>query len=117
MITVLVSFLKDPYSFVDEVKVVSMFQYKRFSRSSIILVIFYRVFHRFGHAKFPDGGLVLGSSQFSVLTQLSPKTMFGLKEVKIDSKIINSHCESKSVTHSVSFVGIKESYQDLFKSY
>jgi len=27
----------------------------------------YRVFHRFGQAKFPDGGTVLSSSQFSIL--------------------------------------------------
>jgi len=27
----------------------------------------YRVFHRFGKAKFADGGLVLGSSQFTQL--------------------------------------------------
>jgi len=33
----------------------------------------YRAFHRFGQAKFPDGGLVLGSSQFSILPQLPPK--------------------------------------------
>jgi len=31
---------------------------------------FYRAFHRFGQAKFPNGGSVLGSSQFSVLPQL-----------------------------------------------
>jgi len=43
----------------------------------------YRVFHRFGQAKFPDGDLVLGSSQFSVLPQKPPKTMLGLKEVKL----------------------------------
>jgi hypothetical protein len=41
----------------------------------------YRAFHRFGQAKFPDGGL----SQFSVLPQLPPKTMLGFKEVKIKS--------------------------------
>jgi len=38
---------------------------------------FYRAFHRFGQAKFPDGGLDLGSSQFSILPQLPPKTMLG----------------------------------------
>jgi hypothetical protein len=27
----------------------------------------YRAFHRFGKAKFPDGGSVLGFSQFSIL--------------------------------------------------
>jgi len=54
---------------------------------------FYRAFHRFGQAKFLDGGLVLGSSQFSVLPQLPPKTMMlGLKVVKINSKISNSLC-------------------------
>jgi len=51
---------------------------------------FYRAFHRFGQAKFPDGGSVLGSSQFSILPQLPLKTMLGLKVVKIDSKIRNS---------------------------
>ncbi len=46
----------------------------------------YRTFHRFGQAKYPNGGSVLGSSQFSVLPLLPPKTMLGLKEVKIDLK-------------------------------
>jgi len=27
----------------------------------------YRAFHRFGQAKFPDGGSILGSRQFSIL--------------------------------------------------
>jgi len=49
-----------------------------------------RAFHRFGQAKFPDGGSVLGSSQFSILSQLPLKTILGLKVVKIDSKISNS---------------------------
>jgi len=35
-----------------------------------------------GQAKFPYVGSILGSSQFSVLPQLPPKTMLGLKEVK-----------------------------------
>jgi len=48
--------------------------------------LFHRVFHRFGQVKFPDGGLVLGLSQFSILPQLSLKTMLGLKVVKIDLK-------------------------------
>jgi len=52
----------------------------------------YRVFHRFGQAKIPDGGSVLGSSQFSILPQLPLKMMLGLKVVKIDSKISNSLC-------------------------
>jgi len=45
----------------------------------------YRAFHRFGQAKFPDGGLVLNSSQFSILPQLPLKTMLSLKVVKFNS--------------------------------
>jgi len=33
----------------------------------------YRAFHRFGQDKFPDGGSILVSSQFSALPQLPPK--------------------------------------------
>jgi len=51
---------------------------------------FYRAFHGFGQAKFAYGGLVLGSSQFSLLPQLPLKTMLDLKAVKIDSKLIMS---------------------------
>jgi hypothetical protein len=57
-----------------------------------ILKLRYRAFQRFGQAKFPDGSLFLDSSQFSVLPQLPPKTMLGLKKVKINSKISNSLC-------------------------
>jgi len=46
----------------------------------------------FGQAKCPDGGSVLDSSQFSVLPQVPPNKMLGLKEIKIDSKISNSLC-------------------------
>jgi len=53
---------------------------------------YYKAFHRFGQAKFPDSGSVLGSSQFSILPKLPPKTMLSLKEVKIDSKMRNSLC-------------------------
>jgi len=49
----------------------------------------YRVFHGFRQAKFPDGGLVLGSSQFSILPQLHPKILDS-ELVKIDPKIIIS---------------------------
>jgi len=49
----------------------------------------YRAFHGFGQAKFPNGGSVLGSSQFSIPPQLPQKTMLGLKQVKIDSKTSN----------------------------
>jgi hypothetical protein len=50
------------------------------------------VFHGFGQAKFPHGGSVLGSSQFSILLQLPPKTLLDSKVVKIDPKIIISLC-------------------------
>jgi len=50
---------------------------------------YYRAFHGFGQAEFPDGGSVLGWSQFSILPQLPQKTMLSLKGVKIDSKISN----------------------------
>jgi len=33
----------------------------------------YGAFHGFRQAKFPDGGLDLGLSQFSILPQLPPK--------------------------------------------
>jgi len=49
------------------------------------------VFQQFGQPKFPDGGSILGSSQFLVVPQLPPKTKLSLKEVKIDSKISNLH--------------------------
>jgi len=48
----------------------------------------YRAFHRFGQAKFPDGGSVLGLSQFSILTQPPLWIKLSLKVVKMDSKII-----------------------------
>jgi len=47
------------------------------------------VFHEFGQTKFPDGGSVLGSSQFSKLPQMPLKIMLALKVVKIDMKINN----------------------------
>jgi len=47
-------------------------------------------FHRFWQAKFPHGGSVLGSSQFSILLQLPPKILLDSKVVKIDPKIIIS---------------------------
>jgi len=45
------------------------------------------VFHGFGQAEFADGGLILGSSQLSLLTELPVKTTLDLKMVKIESKI------------------------------
>jgi len=54
-----------------------------------LLLNSYRAFHRFGQAKIPGGGSVLGSSQFLALPQLPPKMMLSLKKVKIDWKISN----------------------------
>jgi len=43
----------------------------------------YRAFHRFEQAKFPNGGLVLGSSKFSVQPQLPPEMMLSQKRSKL----------------------------------
>jgi len=48
------------------------------------------VFHGFGQGKFPEGGLVLGWSQFSILPQLAPKILLDSKVIKINPKIIIS---------------------------
>jgi len=60
---------------------------------SSAIFTFYRAFHSSGQAKFPDGGLVLSFSKFSILTQLPPKIL-------LNSKVI-SICLFNSVTHSV----------------
>jgi len=49
-------------------------QFSEWVFAIILLHCTYRVFHRYGQAKFPDGGLVLGSSQFSNLPQLPLET-------------------------------------------
>jgi len=48
------------------------------------------LFHGLGQAKISYGGLILGLSQFTLLPQLPPKMMLGLKMVKVESKISNS---------------------------
>ncbi len=40
--------------------------------------------------KFPDGGSILGSSQFSILPQLPTKILLDSKVVKTDPKILIS---------------------------
>jgi len=50
------------------------------------------VFYGFGQAKFADGGLILGSIQFTLPAQLPLKMMLSLKVVKIDWKISNPLC-------------------------
>ena len=59
-------------------------------RSSFSTIVLYRAFYGFGQAKFANGGLILGSSRFTLLSQLPLKMMLGLKVVIIDSKIIIS---------------------------
>ena len=51
--------------------------------------------------KISNGGLVLGSSQVSLQSQLPQKMTLALKVVKIDSIIMISLRKSKSVKHSV----------------
>jgi hypothetical protein len=70
-------------TFVEKLKVFESLTSVKFSKN------IHRAFHRFGQAKFPNGGSVLGLSQFSILPQLPQKTMLVLKVVKIDSKISN----------------------------
>jgi len=47
-----------------------------------------RAFHGFGQAKFAYGGLVLGSSLFTILPLLPLKLLLNKKVVRIDS---NNH--------------------------
>jgi len=42
------------------------------------------VFHGFGREKFADSGLVLGSSQLSLMLELQLKTTPNLKVLKIE---------------------------------
>jgi hypothetical protein len=56
------------------------------------VLLSYKAFHGFGHAKFPEVSSVLGLSQFSILPQLPLKVMLDLKNVKIDPKIIITLC-------------------------
>jgi len=53
---------------------------------------YYKAFHRFGQAKFPDGASVLDSSQFAILPQLPPKILLDSKVVKFNHKKIISLC-------------------------
>jgi len=59
-----------------------------FTLGHLLLIHYYRAFHRFGQAKFAFGGSILGFIQFTLQPQLPPKMMLYLKVVKIDSKII-----------------------------
>ncbi len=55
---------------------------------SFLLKIIYRVFHRFGQAKFGYDGLVLGLSHFPLFPRLPQYTTLASKMVKSDSKIL-----------------------------
>ncbi len=60
-------------------------EWKNEVKESIIFLCWHRVFHGLGQAKFPDGGSVLGSSQFS-----TSKNNTRFKSGQIDLKIIIS---------------------------
>ena len=79
---------------------------KQDNASSLITlgIVSYRAFHRFGQAKFGNGGSILSSSQFSQMPQQPQKMTLALKVVQIDSKIIISVHKSKSVTQSVELI-------------
>jgi len=50
------------------------------------------MFHGFGQAKFPDGGLVLGSSQFAILSPAASKNNARFKsgQNRLESKQLAS---------------------------
>ncbi len=54
--------------------------------------LWYRGFPRFGQAKFPNGGSVLGSSQFTLLPQLTLTTTLLLKSGQ--NWLVNNHLVS-----------------------
>jgi len=70
---------------------VGVYIYSEFWHSFDTISI-YRVFHGFGQAKFAYGGLILGSSQFTLLPKLPLRMMLSLKVVKFYSKISNLLC-------------------------
>jgi hypothetical protein len=47
-------------------------------------LIYHRAFRQFGQAKFAYGGLVLDTSQITLLPQLPLKMILDLKEIQID---------------------------------
>ncbi len=64
---------------------------------------FYSVFHQFRQAKLANGGSILSSSQFLILSQLPQKMKLVSKVVKIDPKIIVSLPEIEICeTHCIS---------------
>jgi hypothetical protein len=74
---------------------------QRSNQLTAVCCIFPPSTERFTDLGKPYGGLVLGSSQFSILHQLPPKILLNSKVIKIDRKIIISLLKSKFVTHSV----------------
>jgi hypothetical protein len=61
-----------------------------FFQHSFNIVGIYSFFHQFRQAEFANGGSILSLSQFLLLLELPLKTMFAIKVVKIDWKIIIS---------------------------
>jgi len=53
------------------------------------------VCHGFGKAKFANGGSILGSSQFTLLSQLPLKTMHDIKSGQ--NQLENNHLDSSIV--------------------
>jgi len=47
-----------------------------------VMIKIYREFHRLGQAKFPNGGSILGLSQFSILPQLPQKNDAQFNEIE-----------------------------------
>jgi hypothetical protein len=60
-----------------------------------------RAFHRFGQAELGYSGLVFRLEPIFNAAPAASKTTFASKVVKIDSKIIISQGQSKSLKHSV----------------
>jgi len=81
-----------PEIFANTINSIIIFKLLAFYFDKCLFLALYRAFQRFGQAQYPDGGLVLGSSQFSILPKLPLKTMLGLKVFKIESKISNLLC-------------------------
>jgi len=62
-----------------------MIRQLRLLTQQIVSANYYRAFHRFGQVKFAYGGLILGSSQFTLPPKLPLKITRDLKVVKMDS--------------------------------
>ena len=57
-----------------------------FNHEPTVVAASYRVYQAFGQNKLGYCGLLLGSSQFLLMTKRPPKMLFTLKVAKSDSK-------------------------------